>query len=62
MGKSNKKYQDAEAFARKNKTGLWAQNLNLSSLKGDTEKQFNDVNFNKNGTIIEVNSRYEFYV
>jgi hypothetical protein len=23
---------------------------------------FNDVNFSKNGTIIEVNSRYEFYV
>jgi endonuclease YncB( thermonuclease family) len=36
MGRSNKKYEDAEASARKNKTGLWAYNLNLSSLKGDS--------------------------
>lgn len=33
---ANKKYEEAEAFARKNKTGLWSQNLNLTALKGDT--------------------------
>jgi endonuclease YncB( thermonuclease family) len=31
---ANKRYEEAEAIARKNKTGLWAQNLNLSSIKG----------------------------
>ena len=58
----NKKYEEAESYARKNKFGLWSQNLNLSSLKGDIEKQFNDIKLEKNGTIIEVNSRQEFYV
>jgi endonuclease YncB( thermonuclease family) len=33
---ANRKYEDAETFARKNKTGLWAHNLNLSALRGDT--------------------------
>jgi hypothetical protein len=42
---------------------LWALNLNLTAIRGsDGEKQFNEVNFSKNGTIIEVKSRYEFYV
>lgn len=49
-------------MARKTKAGLWAQNLNLTALKGDVEKQFNEVNFTKNGTILEVNLKYEFYV
>lgn len=31
---SNKKYEEAENFAKKNKTGLWGQNLNLTALKG----------------------------
>ncbi len=39
----SKKYDEAESYARKNKLGLWSQNLNLSSLKGETEKIFNDV-------------------
>lgn len=54
---SNKKYEEAENLARKNKTGLWAHNLNLTALRGDTEKQFNDVNFSKTGSVIEVKSR-----
>jgi hypothetical protein len=33
---SNKKYEEVESIARKNKIGLWSQNLNLSSLKGET--------------------------
>lgn len=49
-------------MARKNKTGLWAYNLNLTALRGDTERQFNDVNFSKTGSVIEVKSRNEFYV
>ena len=37
--------------------------MNLTAIRGgDGEKQFNNVNFSKNGTIIEVKSRYEFYV
>ncbi len=59
---ANKKYEEAESIARKNKTGLWALNLNLTALRGDTEKQFSDVSFTKTGMIIEVKSRYEFYV
>lgn len=59
---SNKKYEEAENLARKNKTGLWAHNLNLTALRGDTERQFNDVNFSKTGSVIEVKSRNEFYV
>lgn len=59
---ANKKYEEAENLARKNKTGLWAHNLNLTALRGDTEKQFNDVNFSKTGSVIEVKSRNEFYV
>lgn len=42
---------------------MWAQNLNLTAIKGgDNEKLFNKVNFSKNGSIIEVKSRNEFYV
>lgn len=59
---ANKKYEEAETLARKNKTGLWAYNLNLTALRGDTEKQFNDVNFTKTGAIIEVKSKNQFYV
>ncbi len=37
--------------------------MNLTAIRGgDGEKQFNNVNFSKNGTIIEIRSRYEFYV
>lgn len=36
--------------------------MNLAALRGDTEKQFNQINFSKTGAIIEVKSRYEFYV
>jgi staphylococcal nuclease domain-containing protein 1 len=31
---ANKKYEEAEIFAKKNRFGLWASNLNLTSLKG----------------------------
>jgi endonuclease YncB( thermonuclease family) len=31
---SNKKYEEAESIARKNKTGLWAYNLNLTAIRG----------------------------
>lgn len=56
---SNKKYEEAESLARRNKTGLWAHNLNLTAIRGgDGEKQFKEVNFSTNGTIIEVKSRY----
>ena len=44
----NAKYEDAEAFARKNKIGLWKQNLNLTAFKGQTEKEFKSINYSKN--------------
>lgn len=44
----NGKYEDAESIARKNKFGLWKYNLNLSSLRGEIEKEFKPVNFTKN--------------
>ena len=49
----NAKYEDAETFARKNKFGLWKHNLNLTSIRGETEKEFKSVNFHKMMVLME---------
>jgi endonuclease YncB( thermonuclease family) len=43
----NPRYEDAESAARKNKIGLWKYNLNLSSMKGEIEKEYKSVSFTK---------------
>jgi hypothetical protein len=50
------KYEDAETMARKNKIGLWRYNLNLNSLRGETEKEFKPVNFTKTLSLLEINN------
>lgn len=58
----NGKYEDAEAIARKNKLGLWKYNLNLTSLKGEQEKEYKSINFTKNLILTEVINANEFYL
>jgi endonuclease YncB( thermonuclease family) len=52
----NPRYEDAESAARKNRIGLWKYNLNLSSLKGEIEKEYKPVNFSKNLTLLDIYS------
>lgn len=62
-GKSkNPKYEDAESAARKSKLGLWKYNLNLNSVRGETEKEFKAVNFAKTLILTEVTNASEFYL
>lgn len=61
FGKGFPSYEDAETVARKNKVGMWSEPINLSSLKGEEEKDFKPVNFVKNMKLVEVVSAKEFY-
>ena len=52
----NHNYEEAETLARKNKIGLWRHNLNLTSIKGEMEKEYKPINFSKTLTLLEVAS------
>ena len=64
MGGRNRSsgYEEAESIARKNKLGLWRLNLNLTSIKGEMEKEYKPINFNKTLTLLEVQNADEFYL
>ena len=52
FGKGFGSYEDAETVARKNKTGMWSEPLNLTALKGEEDKDFKPVNFIKNMKLV----------
>lgn len=62
FGKVNPKYEDYEAVAKKNKVGLWSTPLNLATIKGDEDKEYTPVNFEKTLKLMEVTSPTEFYL
>lgn len=59
----NQKYDDAESLARKNKLGLWRYNLNLTGIKGETEKEYKPASVPTKTLILsEIVSANEFYL
>lgn len=48
----NPRYEDAESLARKNKIGLWRYNLNLTSIKGEMEKEYKTINITRTMTLL----------
>jgi len=58
----NPKYDDSESFARKNKFGLWKYNMNLNTIRGEIEKEYKPINFNKTLIITEIYNAGEFYL
>lgn len=58
----NPRYEDAESLARKNKIGLWRYNLNLTSIKGEMEKEYKTINITRTMTLLEVTNAAEFYL
>ena len=62
FGRGFSAYEDAECVAKKNKVGMWSEPINLTSLKGEEEKDFKPVNFVKNLKVAEVVDAREFYL
>lgn len=58
----NARYEEAETLARKNKIGLWRHNLNLTSIKGEMEKEFKPIKITRTLSLLEVVSAGEFYL
>lgn len=58
----NARYEEAESLARKNKIGLWKYNLNLTSIKGEMDKEFKPISTIRTLTLLEVTNAEEFYL